>query len=72
MLSLKCNRCGKDPAAEIHTCTPTDEYRYNLLMSFVEAAYKRGCSLIEGSNCFSCKAKDILTDIGGYSVYKES
>lgn len=69
----KCNRCSKDPAAEIHTCSPTQEYRYNLLIKFVKDSSLDPCSLlIPGVNCLPCRARDILIDLGELDQALES
>lgn len=59
----KCKRCDKN-VSDIHTCSPTEEYKFNLLLKFVGRAYDSGCSLIDGVNCLSCAAKDVLNDLG--------
>ncbi len=40
------------------------EAKYQKLIEFVKHVRKRSCSLIDGIDCLSCKALDVLRDIG--------
>lgn len=38
--------------------------KYEILLNYVKQSYMRSCSLIDGADCLSCIAKDVLFSVG--------